>query len=256
MKSLYNSTEIYNLFDTEAKYQNVKKHWEKLLEGKDIHSFLDVSYGTGSLTLPLAELGVSLYGSDLTPDMLASGEKKAQKKGLPVQLRQCDFWKLTEHFTETFDCVGSTGNSLPYVSNEEIPHVLEQMDSLIKKGGYLYYDMRNWEKILSQRNRFYLYDPVFVDDVRVNLVQVWDYHPDDTMTFHLLYTFERNGKVFQKEHFEEHYYPVKRNLLLNKLKEMGYTDIQIRCHPAQFNKIDPQQADWYCVIAKKDPDNF
>ena len=195
MKSLYNSTEIYNLFDTEAKYQNVKKHWEKLLEGKDIHSFLDVSYGTGSLTLPLAELGVSLYGSDLTPAMLASGEKKAQKKGLPVQLRQCDFWKLTEHFTETFDCVGSTGNSLPYVSNEEIPHVLEQMDSLIKKGGYLYYDMRNWEKILSQRNRFYLYDPVFVDDVRVNLVQVWDYHPDDTMTFHLLYTFERNGKT-------------------------------------------------------------
>lgn len=95
MKSLYNSTEIYNLFDTEAKYQNVKKHWEKLLEGKDIHSFLDVSYGTGSLTLPLAELGVSLYGSDLTPAMLASGEKKAQKKGLPVQLRQ---WRFSEAY--------------------------------------------------------------------------------------------------------------------------------------------------------------
>ena len=59
MKSLYNSTEIYNLFDTEAKYQNVKKHWEKLLEGKDIHSFLDVSYGTGRLTRSTAPVRFS-----------------------------------------------------------------------------------------------------------------------------------------------------------------------------------------------------
>lgn len=80
----------------------------------------------------------------------------------------------------------------------------------MKDGGYLYYDMRNWDKILEERNRFYLYNPMFVDDTRVNLIQVWDYNRDDSMTFHLLYTFE------------EHYYPVSRERLLDKLNSMGY----------------------------------
>lgn len=125
------------------------------------------------------------------------------------------------------------------------------MDSLVKDGGYLYFDMRNWDKILREKQRFYLYNPVFLGDVRVNLIQVWDYNADGTMTFNLLYTFERDGKIFQKEKFEEHYIPVKRELLIRKLKQMGYRDIQVLCHPAYIENVDPANADWYCVMAEK-----
>lgn len=163
MENLYDRTDIYDLFDNEKKYNIIRQHWQKLLDGKEIHSFLDVSYGTGSLTLPLAELGVSLYGSDLSNAMLSRGKEKAEEKGLHVNLRQCDFRKLRENFEEKFDCVGSTGNSLPYVSNEEVLKVLEEMDALVKNGGWIYFDMRNWDKILQERNRFYLYEPVILD---------------------------------------------------------------------------------------------
>lgn len=251
MEKLYDRTDIYDLFDNDDKYNAIRKHWEKLCSGKEIGSFLDVSIGTGSLTLPLADMGVALYGSDLSEAMLRRCAQKAEEKGLAVNLRQSDFRELTAHFDERFDCVGSTGNSLPYVSNEEILQVLEQMDSLVKDGGYLYFDMRNWDKILKEKLRFYLYDPVFLKDMRVNLIQVWDYNADATMTFNLLYTFERDGKIFQKEKFEEHYVPVKRELLIGKLKELGYREIQILCHPAYFEGVDPQKADWYCVMAKK-----
>lgn len=269
MASVYERTDIYDLFDDENKYQAIKKHWEKVLEGKDIHSLLDVSIGTGSLTLPLAELGVSLYGSDLSEEMLkkcsVNTEKRGyavmfrnhdlrndtEKKEVSVDLRNSDFRKLKENFQEKFDCVASTGNSLPHVTNEELEGVLEQMDMLVKDGGYLYYDMRNWDKILRERYRFYLYDPMFVEDTRVNLIQVWDYNPDDSMTFHLLYTFEKENHIFQKEKFEEHYYPVSRERLIGKLKSMGYGEIQLMCHPAYFDKVDAAEADWYCVIARK-----
>lgn len=251
MEKLYDRTDIYDLFDNDSKYNAVRKHWEKLCAGKEIHSFLDVSIGTGSLTLPLAEMGISLFGSDLSEAMLKRCAQKAEEKGLAVDLRQSDFRELSDHFQEQFDCVGSTGNSLPYVSNEEIIKVLEQMDSLVKDGGYLYFDMRNWDKILREKQRFYLYNPVFLGDMRVNLIQVWDYNADGTMTFHLLYTFEKDGKIFQKEKFEEHYIPVKRELLIRELKQMGYRDIQVLCHPAYFEGVDPEKADWYCVMAKK-----
>lgn len=251
MASIYNRTDIYDLFDNEEKYQAIKKHWEAVLEGTDVKTLLDVSIGTGSLTLSATESGISLYGSDLSVDMLKKCKENASKRGLPIDLRPCDFRELTKQFKETFDCVASTGNSLPHVTNEELDGVLEQMDLLVKHGGYLYYDMRNWDKILEQQNRFYLYDPMFVEDTRVNLVQVWDYLEDGSMTFHLLYTFERNNKIVQKERFEETYYPVSRERLIQKLESLGYQNIRLMCHPAYFDHVDPRDVDWYCVIAKK-----
>ena len=116
----------------------------------------------------------------------------------------------------------STGNSLAYVPNSEITGVLEQMDALVAPGGVLYFDLRNWDRIVRQKQRFYFYDPAFLPNGdRVNLMQVWDHLPDGSITFHLLYTFERAGKIFQKEHFEEHYYPAAQKLLLDQLAQLG-----------------------------------
>lgn len=251
MASIYERTEIYDLLESEDKYNAIKQHWEKILEGKEIHSLLDVSIGTGGLTLPLAEMGIHLYGSDLSGPMLAKCRKKAEQRGFEINLRKSDFRELKKNFGEKFDCVASTGNSLPYVTNEEIEKVLEQMDALVREGGYLYYDMRNWDKILREKNRFYLYNPVFLEDTRVNLIQVWDYHADGSMTFNLLYTFEKENVIIQKEKFEEHYFPVRQELLINKLKKLGYQEIQVMCHPAYYVDVDVEQADWYCVLAKK-----
>lgn len=251
MAELYDKTEIYDLFDDENKYRAVKKHWQTILEGKNIRSLLDVSIGTGSLTLPLAEMGVSLFGSDLNENMLKKCCEKAEKRGLSVNLRSCDFRCLKKKFTEKFDCVASTGNSLPHVNNPEILFVLEQMDSLVKEGGYLYFDIRNWDRILKDKTRFYLYNPAFDGDTRVNLIQVWDYNSDGSMTFNLLYTFEKGNAIYQKEFFQEHYFPVLRRLLLEKLQSLGYESIRLLCHPAYRTDIAPEDADWYCVTARK-----
>ena len=146
----------------------------------------------------------------------------------------------------------STGNSLAYVPNSEITDVLAQMDSLVAPGGALYFDLRNWDKIVQQEQRFYFYDPAFLPDGnRVNLMQVWDHHGDGSITFHLLYTFERDGKIFQKEHFEEHYYPVAQQLLLDKLAQLGYADVTVRAFPVQFGAFDLESSNWYCVLARK-----
>ena len=205
MASLYDRADIYDLFDSPKKDEQTKAHWQAVFGGKPPHTVLDVSIGTGGLTLPLSELGVTLYGSDLNESMLARCAQKAKDRGLTVDLRQSDFRELTNHFDRRFDCVMSTGNSLAYVTNGEITSVLEQMDALVEPGGYLYFDLRNWDRIVGQKKRFYCYDPAFLPNGdRVNLMQVWDHLPDGSILFNLLYTFERDNKIFQKEHFEEH----------------------------------------------------
>ena len=82
MADLYDRADIYDLFDNEERFQAYKKHWERVLSGRDIRSVLDVSIGSGNVTLPLAELGVELCGSDLSGSMLENCSKKARKRGL------------------------------------------------------------------------------------------------------------------------------------------------------------------------------
>ena len=182
--------------------------------------------------------------------MLDSCRKKADRTGYSVTLQQCDFRDLRGWKDKRFDCVASTGNSLPYVSNSEALEVLAQMDALTAEGGYLYIDTRNWDRILQERQRFYLYNPFFDGQIRVNLMQVWDYLDDGSMTFNLLYTFEKDNHIFQKEIFEEHYHPLPRRLLLNGLAELGYKEVRQFCFPACFER-DAEDAEWYCILAKK-----
>lgn len=250
MSSLYDRADIYDLFETEDRFNAYKRHWDRVLQGTDIHTLLDVSIGSGCVTLPLAELGIELSGSDLSETMLNNCRKKAERRGYSVDLRQSDFRDLQCWNGKRFDCVASTGNSLPYVTNNEVLSALSKMDSYVAEGGYLYLDTRNWDRILRERQRFYLYNPFYDGETRVNLVQAWDYPADGSMAFNLLYTFERNNKIFQKEIFEEHYHPLPRQLLLDKLEDLGYRDIRQFCFPA-FLEQDAEGAEWYCILAKK-----
>lgn len=250
MATVYDRADIYDLIENEERFAAYRRHWERVLDGTGVRSLLDVSIGSGSVTLPLAALGVELCGSDLSQAMLDSCGKKAAGRGYAVDLRQSDFRDLSCWAGKQFDCVASTGNSLPYVSNDEVLDVLAQMDALVKPGGYLYFDTRNWDRILRERKRFYLYNPFFHDGDRVNLVQVWDYLDDGSMVFNLLYTFERDNQIFQKELFQEHYNPVSRQLLLDRLGELGYRDVKQFPFPA-VAEGDAGDAEWYCVLAKK-----
>lgn len=251
MTSIYDRTDIYDLFNNNKNDEGMKRHWEILLKDRSINKFLDVSIGTGNLSLPLVQMGIKLEGSDISKSMLDKCEKKSNDMGYSIKLLQCDFRNLSEFIKSKYDCVASTGNSLPHVNNDELLKVIEEMDSLVEKGGYIYLDTRNWDKILREKNRFYLYNPAFKEDIRINLVQVWDYNVDGSITFNLLYTFEKNNKIVQREYFEELYYPIKREMIIEKLESLGYGNIEILPFPAFLEGLDIDSCDWYCIMAKK-----
>lgn len=252
MASIYDRTDIYDLLEDETRYNAYKAHWTRIIEGKKVHSVLDISIGTGSVSIPLLDLGISLSGSDLNQNMLDRCGAKISEKGFSPDLKRSDFRDLSCWRNRKFDMVASTGNSLAYVSNRDVSAALRQMDSLANEHGFIYIDTRNWDKIVAERKRFYLYDPFFVDDSRVNLIQVWDYNSDESITFNLLYTFEKDNRIYRREAFEERYIPLSKRVILEMLTELGYRNIKIMNFPAQIPINNVKDADWMTIVAQKE----
>lgn len=251
MSQLYDRAEIYDLIESEKRTEIIRGDWQQFLGDRKIRSLLDVSIGTGGMTLPLQELGIAICGSDLSEAMLARCGMKAAAKNKPIELNCSDFRDLSCWEDRLFDCVVSTGNALGYVSNEDVLLALGKMDAHVRPGGYLCFDSRNWEKIQREKQRFYLYPPFFHDGTRVNLVQVWDHNADGSITFNLLYTFEQNEKIVQKEIFEEHYHPFPLRIVTEKLAQLGYEELSLRPFPCSIPETDFTKMEWYRLIARK-----
>lgn len=251
MQKLYDRADIYDLIESDRRTEIIREDWKVFLGDRKIDTLLDVSIGSGGMTLPLHELGIEICGSDLSEAMLGRCQSKAAAKGKPIELKQCDFRDLSAWDDRLFDCVASTGNSLAYVNNDDVLKALGEMDSHVKPGGYICFDSRNWEKIQRERQRFYFYNPFFHGETRVNLVQVWDHNADGSITFNLLYSFERDNKVIQREVFEEHYNPFPIGLARDRLMSFGYANFDIRPVPTNHPKADVSEMEWYRIIAQK-----
>ena len=86
-------------------------------------------------------------------------------------------------------------------------------------------------------------------------MQVWDHEPDGSITFNLLYTFEQNEKIVQKEIFEEHYHPFPLQIVKEKLSDLGYEEFSLRPFPCDIPETDFEKMEWYRVIARKTREN-
>lgn len=251
MADLYDFPEIYDERFTQAANDVYRMHYQKLFADCDIRDILDCSFGTGDLTFELCELGYSVWGSDLSAAMLEQGAKKAAQKGYDVPLTQCDFRELTRHFTRQFDCVMSTGSSLGHVDNEGVRTALRQMDALVRPGGILYLDTRNWDLELRSKKHIQFAQPFTRDDgERIHMVQVWEYPPDGTIRINVCNAYERDGRIYRQEIYEEDLHPFSIELVKGTLAELGYSDLVLKPLP-YFEDRDFMDTPWYCLRARK-----
>jgi len=249
-KSIYNRPDIYDILFTENMSELLKGHYEIVFKDKKITSIHDCSYGTGNLTNVLSKMGYKVSGSDISREMLDQANEKNKIGNLDIKLVQSDFRNLTNQINGKFDCVMSTGNSLAHVNNDDVKTTLNQMTQLINDEGYIYIDTRNWDRILNTNNRFYYYQPMIKEAERINAMQVWDYNANGTVTFNLLYSFEKENRIFKREEFSEVYYPIKKEFLIEELRKIGFKKIEIYSFiHHQVTNFDDME--WYVIIGKK-----
>lgn len=251
MADLYDFPEIYDERFTDAANNAYRQHYEKMFRGYMISDILDCSFGTGNLTFELCELGYKVWGSDLSETMLSQAEKKAKEKGFDVPLTCCDFRELSNYYDRQFDCVMSTGNALAHVNNNDVKKTLREMDKLVKPGGYLYLDTRNWDKEMREHRHMSFANPYLREDgSRINYAQMWEYPADGSVRINILYGYEKDNTIYKQETFTECLIPFSIELIKETLLELGYGGFAVKPLP-YFSDMEFMEIGWYCLVAQK-----
>ncbi len=99
---------------------------------------LDVAAGTGNASLPAAERGADVTASDLTPELLDDGRKRAEAAGLELEWAEADAENLPFE-DETYDVVMSSIGAMFAPFHEK---VADELVRVCKPGGTI--AMLNW----------------------------------------------------------------------------------------------------------------
>ncbi|MCL2064489.1 MAG: methyltransferase domain-containing protein [Candidatus Cloacimonetes bacterium] len=247
----YDFPEACDLFVTDQFFDDCTNFYKDLFGKKKYKDFLDCAVGTGQMLIPLAQMGFNVTGTDINQNMIKKATYNFAQNKLLGTFHVCDFKDLKSKVRFDYDCVLCSGNSLGHVKNEDIPIAIQSMDSVLRPGGMIYIDSKNWDNVQLRRQRFYLFNPVIRDRGRVNYVQVWDYNKDASIiVFNYLIFEEIDNKIVSKRQYYEIYYPFKIGLVLQTLEEMNYKNIDV-CKLGDTSQKDLEKIEWYAITAEK-----
>ncbi len=183
---------------------------------------LDCACGTGYNALALTHRGFTVSGSDASQAMLTEARRR-----LPghVNLRHCVWSELPEAFAEPFDAVVCTGNSLMHAGDEHsMVAALTGISGVLKRGGLLLLDSRNWEKLRGERPLLQVPHPPYLRNGHA-AVAVYTWHwPDQWDADHRakisVISTDGHQTSFGRTHITFH--PFRFEDLTERLNRVGF----------------------------------
>lgn len=113
-------------------------------------SVLDVSTGSGFHAVQLKKAGFRVRASDGSQTMVDRATVNFARHGVKIPITCCDWMDLDPAQLGTFDAVLCLGSSLCHVFDEaERVAVLQRFHELLRPGGVLIVDQRNFQAILA-----------------------------------------------------------------------------------------------------------
>ena len=214
----------------ERYYDNLQPTLAKLRPSSRI---LDCACGTGIAALALARHGYKVAGTDASEGMVARAKQHATEEGVDVLFSVCAWDELPEQFGHEFDLTLCCGNSIGHCRDEsEMIRSLRSIHEVIKPGGSLIVDTRNWEKLLAERIRFTNFGPRERNGKRCIPVYVWTFPEtkDGPVLVEVVLPIEEDGEVSLRSYPIE-YYPFRAEELLNRMKAAGFVDVETDYSP-------------------------
>jgi hypothetical protein len=166
--------------------------------------------------------------------------------GVDVRFRVAGFGALAG-LDQEYDAVLCLGNSLPHLlSAEELELALADFAAVLRPGGLLIIQNRNFDRVWSHRERFMPPQTARDGDEEWLFVRFYDYHPE-TITFNMI-TLHRQGETWTQSVEATELRPIFRDDLSETLAQAGFG--RIECFGGyDASTFDPDESGDLLVVA-------
>ena len=191
---------------------------------------MDTACGTGHHAIALANLGFQVSGSDLFPEMVSLADANAKAAGVQVTFRTAGFGNISESFGQPgeFDAVLCLGNSLPHVTSEvDLEKALKDFKDLLRPGGLLLLQMRNFDLVIGEKKRWMDPQSVFDGSTEWLFLRFYDFEADGKIQFNILSLHRKANNPWQTQLTSTHLLPIFSGELSKILFSLGFSNIKL-----------------------------
>lgn len=124
-------------------------------ERNQVRRVLDMACATGRHAIAFQQSGYQVEAADPSVAMIQQARENATRAGAKVPFHVFGFGQIAENTTGRFDAITCLGNSLPHaLSEDELRATLRDMAEALTPGGVLVLQLRNFQRVLQERERF------------------------------------------------------------------------------------------------------
>jgi len=200
-----------------------------VLNENNVKTILDCACGTGLQTIGLKKSGYQIIGSDLSTGMLEKANQNANEENLKIQFVKSDFRELSKKIPEKFDAVICLGNAISHLmNNKDLSDALGNIYEKVNDNGIAIFEMRDFDAMLKDKNRF---QPMRINDVKdnksVSVFFVYDYLEKSIMfnVIYLIHDLLSGEKLMEVESVE--YNAVLKENFIKLLMDSKFKDVKI-----------------------------
>ncbi len=190
---------------------------------------LDAACGTGHHAIALANQGFHVVGIDLSPLMIEEATSLDVRGTGSVDFRVGDMVNMVDDFeVGSWHGILCLGNALPHILDQSrLLKTFKGFKKLLTVGGQVILQINNYEKILSDRNRW-LPPADFQEGEKLWIFsRFYDFDRDDLLTFNILIISKDGSAQVEQQVISTQLRPWKRGDLLNSLRQSGFKNFRI-----------------------------
>jgi SAM-dependent methyltransferase len=221
---------------------------ETLFKEHGVQSVLDAACGTGYHAIALAQRGYEVAGTDLSAAMIERARQNAQAEGAGVRFVVAGLGELAT-LGKAFDAVLCLGNSLPHLlSAEAVGKALADFAAVLRPGGLLAIQNRNFDQVWTLRERFMAPQSHREEGGEWLFLRFYDFHAE-TVTFNMI-RLRRTEQGWAQDVESTELRPIFRDDLASALGTSGFDRITFY-GSYEGASFDPAQSGDLIAVALK-----
>jgi glycine/sarcosine N-methyltransferase len=213
----------------EERLRREEPFFEVAFADHGVASVLDAACGTGMHAVAFARRGLRTAAADLSPAMIDRAREHARAAGVNVAWTVAGFGTLADACpgeVGAFDAVTCLGNSLPHLPDDAaLDAALADMAMMLRPGGVLVVQDRNYDRVLAERVRFMPITARGEPGDETLFIRITDFLGADRLAFTIL-TLRSTGGTWSCNSRTTPLRGIERATLERSLGRAGFTAVE------------------------------